>query len=51
MCRLLEVDPYITVNAGTGDAWSAAQWVELPTPEDRQPREVPRYIVNRKAVA
>jgi alpha-N-arabinofuranosidase len=28
MCRLLEVEPYITVNAGTGDAWSAAQWVE-----------------------
>lgn len=28
LCRLLEVDPYITVNAGTGDAWSAAQYVE-----------------------
>ena len=28
MCRLLEVEPYITVNAGTGDEWSAAQWVE-----------------------
>ena len=28
MCRLLEVDPYITVNAGSGDEWSAAQWVE-----------------------
>lgn len=28
MCRLLAVEPYITVNAGTGDEWSAAQWVE-----------------------
>jgi len=28
MCRLLDVEPYITVNAGLGDAWSAAQWVE-----------------------
>ena len=28
MCRLLEVEPYITVNAGIGDEWSAAQWVE-----------------------
>jgi alpha-N-arabinofuranosidase len=28
MCRLLGVDPYITVNAGTGDAWSAAELVE-----------------------
>ena len=28
MCRLLEVEAYITVNAGTGDAWSAAQYVE-----------------------
>jgi alpha-N-arabinofuranosidase len=28
MCKLLEVEPYITVNAGTGDAWSAAQYVE-----------------------
>ena len=41
MCRLLEVDPYITVNAGTGDAWSAAQWVEytngaVDTPMGRQ---------------
>jgi len=41
MCRLLEVDPYVTVNAGTGDAWSAAQWVEytngsVDTPMGRQ---------------
>lgn len=28
MCRLLDVEPYITVNAGFGDAWSAAQLVE-----------------------
>jgi len=28
LCRLLEVEPYITVNAGLGDAWSAAQYVE-----------------------
>ncbi len=28
LCRLLDVEPYITVNAGLGDEWSAAQWVE-----------------------
>ncbi len=28
LCRLLEVEAYITVNAGFGDAWSAAQLVE-----------------------
>ena len=28
LCKLLEVEPYITVNVGTGDAWSAAQYVE-----------------------
>jgi alpha-N-arabinofuranosidase len=28
LCQLLDVEPYITVNAGTGDAWSAAQYVE-----------------------
>jgi alpha-L-arabinofuranosidase len=28
LCQLLEVEPYITVNAGTGDAQSAAQYVE-----------------------
>jgi alpha-N-arabinofuranosidase len=27
LCRLLNVEPYITVNAGFGDAHSAAQWV------------------------
>ena len=27
-CRLIGVEPYIAVNAGTGDAWSAAQYVE-----------------------
>jgi alpha-N-arabinofuranosidase len=28
LCRILGADPYITVNAGFGDAWSAAQLVE-----------------------
>jgi alpha-L-arabinofuranosidase len=28
LCRLLSVDPYITVNAGFGDAWSARELVE-----------------------
>jgi alpha-N-arabinofuranosidase len=28
LCKLLDVEPYITVNAGTGDAQSAAQYVE-----------------------
>ena len=28
LCRLLGVDPYITVNAGFGDAWSAKELVE-----------------------
>ncbi|MGO8676749.1 MAG: alpha-N-arabinofuranosidase [Limisphaerales bacterium] len=28
LCKLLGVEPYITVNAGTGDAWSAAEYVE-----------------------
>jgi len=28
LCKLLGVEPYITVNAGTGDEWSAAQYVE-----------------------
>jgi alpha-N-arabinofuranosidase len=28
LCRLLEVEPYVTVNAGFGDAWSAAEYVE-----------------------
>jgi alpha-L-arabinofuranosidase len=28
LSRLLDVEPYITVNAGFGDAWSAAQYVE-----------------------
>lgn len=28
LCRLLNIDPYICVNAGFGDAYSAAQWVE-----------------------
>jgi alpha-N-arabinofuranosidase len=28
LCKLLDVEPYIAVNAGTGDAWSAGQYVE-----------------------
>ncbi|MGD0252684.1 MAG: alpha-N-arabinofuranosidase, partial [Verrucomicrobiota bacterium] len=28
LCKLLDVEPYITVNAGFGDAWSAAREVE-----------------------
>lgn len=28
LCRLLGVEPYITVNAGLGDEWSAAQLVQ-----------------------
>ena len=28
LCRLLNVEPYVTVNAGFGDEWSAAQLVE-----------------------
>ncbi|HEY1663243.1 MAG TPA: alpha-N-arabinofuranosidase [Verrucomicrobiae bacterium] len=28
LCKLLEVEPYLTVNAGFGDAHSAADWVE-----------------------
>jgi len=41
LCKLIGVEPYITVNAGTGDAWSAAQYVEytngaVSTPMGRQ---------------
>ncbi len=28
LCRLLEVEPYVTVNGGFGDEWSAAQLLE-----------------------
>ncbi len=28
LCKLLDIDPYICVNAGFGDDFSAAQWVE-----------------------
>ncbi len=40
-CKLIDVEPYIAVNAGTGDAWSAAQYVEYTngdasTPMGRQ---------------
>jgi alpha-N-arabinofuranosidase len=33
LCRLLGVEPYITVNAGFGDAWSAAEYVEYTNGE------------------
>jgi len=28
LCRLIDIDPYICVNSGFGDAHSAAEWVE-----------------------
>jgi alpha-L-arabinofuranosidase len=28
LCRLLDVEPYVTVNGGFGDEWSAAQLIE-----------------------
>lgn len=28
LCKLLGVEPYVTLNAGTGDDWSAAEYVE-----------------------
>lgn len=28
LCRLINIDPYICVNIGFGDAYSAAQWVD-----------------------
>jgi alpha-N-arabinofuranosidase len=37
MCRLLDVEPYITVNAGFGDAWSAAQYVEYTNSSAKTP--------------
>lgn len=37
LCKLLEVEPYIAVNAGTGDAWSAAQYVEYANGDARTP--------------
>ena len=41
MCKLLGVEPYITLNAGTGDDWSAAELVEycngsISTPMGKQ---------------
>jgi alpha-N-arabinofuranosidase len=37
LCKLLDVEPYITVNAGTGDAWSAAQYVEYANGDSNTP--------------
>jgi alpha-N-arabinofuranosidase len=37
LCSLLGVDPYITVNAGLGDAWSARELVEYTNGEPATP--------------
>ena len=37
LCKLLDVEPYVAVNAGTGDAWSAAQYVEYANGDARTP--------------
>jgi alpha-N-arabinofuranosidase len=37
LCKLLGVEPYITVNAGLGDEWSAAQYVEYVNGADTTP--------------
>jgi len=37
LCRLLGVDPYITVNAGFGDAWSARELANTPMAPPRRP--------------
>lgn len=37
MCKLLGVEPYITVNAGTGDDWSAAELVQYCNGEASTP--------------
>jgi alpha-N-arabinofuranosidase len=37
LCRLLDVEPYVTVNAGFGDAWSAAQLVEYANGDTTTP--------------
>lgn len=37
LCHLLGVEPYITVNAGTGDAWSAGEYVEYANGDPATP--------------
>jgi alpha-N-arabinofuranosidase len=37
LCKLLGVDPYITMNAGFGDAWSARELVEYTNGADTTP--------------
>ena len=37
LCHLLEVDPYISVNAGFGDAWSAKELVEYTNGDANTP--------------
>jgi alpha-N-arabinofuranosidase len=44
LCKLLEVEPYITVNAGTGDAWSAAQYVEYANGDASTPMGKQRAV-------
>ncbi|MBN1972340.1 MAG: hypothetical protein JW787_01780 [Sedimentisphaerales bacterium] len=44
LCRLLEVEPYITVNAGYGDAWSAAEYVEYCNGDETTPMGSRRAI-------
>lgn len=37
LCQLLEIDPFICVNAGLGDARSAAEWVEYANGSEATP--------------
>jgi len=37
LCRLLDVEPYVTVNGGFGDEWSAAELVEYANGADSTP--------------
>jgi alpha-L-arabinofuranosidase len=36
-CKLIDVDPYISVNAGSGDAWSARDYVEYCNGDAKTP--------------
>ena len=55
LCRLLDVEPYVTVNAGFGDEWSAAQLVTVGEKAgvqvqeqevDALPEEMPPFSVS-----
>src|SRR5208337_1984360 len=37
LCKLLGVEPYVTLNAGTGDAWSAAEYVQYANGDTSTP--------------